>query len=291
MLCARAFARAHNDGVYFGTRGYSKHMTKLQVLVAAMHQTDFSLVEKMNLQCDAIIANQTNNDSYDVMEYPFGRVQMISTCTRGVGINRNIALAAAQAEYVLFADDDVTYTGGMPQTVIAEFNAYPDADILIFGIDYTKNGTVIERRRPGVKRRHLWNSLRFGAAVTAVKLSALRRCGVEFSTIFGGGCIYGSGEDTLFIKDCIFSGLKVYSTNAVLGTCSKDTSSWFTGCNEKYFYDKGALMAYLFPHCRYIAALYFAVRVKKQTDITCLKRIKLMFEGVCGGKKLEPYKP
>ena len=34
-------------------------MITLQILVAAMHQTDFSLVEKMNLQCDAILANQT----------------------------------------------------------------------------------------------------------------------------------------------------------------------------------------------------------------------------------------
>ena len=58
--------------------------------------------------------------------------------------------------------------------------------------------------------------------------------------------IYSSGEDTLFLKDCICNGLKVYSTNTVLGRCSKrDTSTWFTGCNEKYFYDSGALMNYL----------------------------------------------
>ena len=266
-------------------------MTNLQVLVAAMHQTDFSLVEKMNLKCDAIIANQTDHDSCNVRQYPFGSVQMISTCTRGVGKNRNIALAAADAEYVLFADDDVTYTDEMPQLVISAFGAYPDADILIFGIDYTKNGVVTERRRPGERRRRLWNSLRFGAAVTAVRLSAVRKRGIEFSTFFGGGCIYGSGEDTLFIKECLSGGLKIYSTNAVLGRCSKDTYSWFTGCNEKYFYDKGALMAYLFPRCRHAAALYFAIRVKKHTDIPCPKRIKLMLAGVKGGERLEPYKP
>ena len=266
-------------------------MTELQVLVATMRQEDLSIVEKMNIKCDAIIANQTNHSSIAIQSYPFGNVKLISTDTCGVGINRNIALAAAEAEYVLFADDDVTYIDGMPEMVLSEFVARPDADVLIFGIDYTKNGVVIERRRPGNKQRHLWNTMRFGAAVTAVRLSAIRNAGIKFNTYFGGGCLYNSGEDTLFLKDCILNGLKVYSTNAVLGTCRKDTSTWFTGCNEKYFYDKGALMNYLFPHFRYLAALYFAVRVKKQTDITCWRRVKLMFAGVAGGKRLEPYRP
>ena len=40
-------------------------MEKLQVLVAAMDQTDLSLVTKMNLACSAIIANQTDHFGYD----------------------------------------------------------------------------------------------------------------------------------------------------------------------------------------------------------------------------------
>ena len=266
-------------------------MVDLQVLVATMHQTDFSLVKKMNLTCDTILANQTDHNSFCERVYPFGSVKMISTNTRGVGVNRNIALEAAEAKYVLFADDDVTYADGMPEMLLAEFKAHPNADVLIFGIDYTKNGVVTEQRRPGNKRRHLWNAMRFGAAVTAVKLSAVRVPEIKFNPFFGGGCVYSSGEDTLFLRDCIHKGLKVYSTNAVIGSSRKDTSTWFTGCNEKYFYDKGALMNYLFPHFRYLAALYFAIRVKKQTDIVCYKRIKLMLAGVRGGKRLEPYQP
>lgn len=263
---------------------------KLQVLAATMHQTDFSLVRGMNLQCSAILANQADHEGVESRVYPFGVVQMISTKTRGVGVNRNLALEAAEAEYVLFADDDVTYADGMPQKVLAEFDAHPDADVLIFGMDYTKNGTVVERRRPGNRQRRLWNAMRFGAASMAVRLQAVRSCGIQFSTYFGGGCLYGAGEDNLFLRDCFANGLRVYSTSTVLGICRKDGSTWFSGCNEKYFYDKGALMAYLFPHFRYAAALYFAIRVKKQTDIGCLKRIRLMLSGVRGGKKLEPYR-
>ena len=37
-------------------------MKKLQVLVATMHQKDLSLVEKMNIRCDAVIANQADKN-------------------------------------------------------------------------------------------------------------------------------------------------------------------------------------------------------------------------------------
>ena len=37
-------------------------MGKLQVLVATMNQCDVSLVEKMNLNCDAVIANQADRE-------------------------------------------------------------------------------------------------------------------------------------------------------------------------------------------------------------------------------------
>jgi len=215
---------------------------------------------------------------------------MISTSTLGTGINRNVALDAANADYVLFADDDVTYYDGVKQMVIYEFYLHPNADVLIFGIDYTKAGAIFERRRPGNKKRHLWNSMRFGAAVMAARVSAIRSKKIRFNTYFGGKSLYSAGEDTLFLRDCIVGGLNVYSTNAVLGISKKDTSTWFVGCNEKYFYDKGALMNFLFPHFSYLAALYFAGKTKKQTDISHFKRIKLMFDGVRGGRRLEPYK-
>ena len=37
----------------------------LQVLVATMHQTDHSLLEKMNIQSDAIVVNQCNRNEVE----------------------------------------------------------------------------------------------------------------------------------------------------------------------------------------------------------------------------------
>jgi hypothetical protein len=94
----------------------------------------------------------------------------------------------------------------------------------------------------------------------------------------------------LFIKSCFDNGLKVYSNSYVLGSCCKDSSTWFIGYNEKYFYDKGVLVRYLFPRFAYLFAMYFAVNFKRITEIGVFRRIKLVYSGVRGGKTLKPYK-
>lgn len=260
-------------------------MARLQVLVATMHQKDLSVVEKMNIRCDAVIANQADRNEILVEDH----FRMITTDTRGVGLNRNIALLAADADILLFADDDVVYYDDMPQAVVTAFEENPQADVLIFGMDIVKNGKVIERRHLKNQRLHVFNAMRFGTYRIAIRRNALLRANIMFNQNFGGGCPFSSGEDSLFLKACFDRGLKVYADQYVLGTCAKDTSTWFVGCNEKYFYDKGVLMRYLFPCVPHVMALYFAIRFKRQTEVSVWQRIWLMQKGAYGGKTMQPY--
>jgi hypothetical protein len=131
--------------------------------------------------------------------------------------------------------------------------------------------------------------MRFGTYTMAVRRRALVGHNITFHQCFGGGCMYSAGEDSIFLKNCFDRGLKVYSGTYVLGSCCKDTSSWFVGHNEKYFYDKGALMAHLFPWIPHLMGIYFGVRFKRETEVPVLRRVGLIFRGIAGGKKLRPY--
>ena len=261
-------------------------MNRMQVLVATMHQKDLSIAEKMNIRCEAVIANQADRNEFCVD----GDLKMITTNTRGVGLNRNIALLAADADILLFADDDVVYYDDMPQSVLRAFEENPQADVLVFGLDITHNGEITERRRLTKKRLHIWNAMRFGTVRMAVRRSALLRGNIVFNQNFGGGCPFSSGEDSLFLKACFDAGLRVYAHTYVLGTCAKDTSTWFKGFNEKYFYDKGVLMRHLFPRMPRVMALYFGIRFKRKSELGTMRRVQLMMAGVRGGKNMEPYK-
>lgn len=262
---------------------------KLQVLVATMRQTDFSLVEKMNIQCDSIIANQHDGYSVDELITAHGTVKMISTPTRGVGLNRNIALMASEADILLFADDDIIYCDGALSSVKQAFDDLKEADAIIFSIDLTRNGEIFEKRHLHIKRMNFHNSLKYGTYVLAIRRSALLLKNIKFTHLFGGGCIYGSGEDSLFIRDCFKAGLKVYSHSCILGKCAKDSSSWFTGYNKKYLYDKGAWIACAFPKFKHLIKWYFVCKFSKMSQISFVKTLKIINKGIRGFKTLTTY--
>ena len=261
----------------------------LEVLVATMQQTDFSLVEKMNLRQNAVIANQCGKWSHAQQQTEFGMVRMLSSDTKGVGINRNLALQAAQGDILLFADDDMTYYEGELQGVIDAFKELPDADVILFGVDMTRNGQVYERRRCRVRRARLWNSMKYGTYRIAVRNQAIKKNNIWFSTLFGGGCQYGCGEDSIFLCDCFRAGLKVYSHCYVLGACAKDSSSWFSGFNKKYFFDRGAMLSCAFPKSKHLIKWYFIWKFSKKTELALITVIKQMNDGIRAYRDLRGF--
>ncbi len=262
---------------------------ELQVLVVSMNQQDFSLIDRMNIRTNAIIANQTTQNSYDEKEYDFGKVKMISTDTRGVGLNRNIALLASEADILLFSDDDMYYYDGALDSVKNAFSKNPDADVILFSLDITQNGEVVRRKYLKKGRKHIWNSMKYGAAVIAIRRRAVLQYNLKFNELFGGGCPFSNGEDSLFLKACFDNSLKVYGDPYILGSCSKDSSTWFTGYNEKYLYDKGVLLNYLFPGMKYLFAVYYGWRLKNRTNFSVFTNIKMICNGIKNAADMKTY--
>ena len=252
---------------------------KLEVLVATMGQKDLSLAEKMNIGQAAVIANQCGSFGYEEQQGKGGKIRMLSTDTRGVGINRNLALELAQGDILLFADDDIVYYDDL-QPVIDAFRELPDADVIFFAMDMTRDGKIFDKRRHKRRRLHLYNAMKYGAARMAVRRKAVEEKRLRFSTLFGGGCLYCSGEDSIFIRDCLKKGLHLYPHEHVLGSCAKDSSSWFTGFDEKYFFDRGAMIACAFPKAKSLLKWYYIFKFAKKTKLPLSAVIRRINEGI-----------
>jgi glycosyltransferase involved in cell wall biosynthesis len=97
-------------------------MTSIEILVATMFQKDLSKYNEMNIQTDAVFANQ--DDRYDYLEKVINgnTVKMITTAQRGLGNNRNIALSHAKADILVLADDDLVYMDDYKETLLNAFN-------------------------------------------------------------------------------------------------------------------------------------------------------------------------
>ena len=249
-------------------------MSKIEVLVACMNQKDDSLYKIMNLHTDAVLANQGSKYFYSEYTEPDGsKVRLISTADRGVGKNRNKALMNAEGEYLLFADEDLIYVDNYEQLVLEAFESRPKADIIFFNLEYLNR--LIPGREPHTKfkRVHLWNSGRYGAAKMAVKKSSLEKACLSFSTLYGGGARYSSGEDSLFIRDAFRKGMKIYACPSVIGKVRQEKSSWFNGYTEKFFIDKGILLANAFPVLKHVLIYLFAYRLKDLSEEFNFRRI------------------
>lgn len=215
---------------------------RLQVLVAAMHQKDHSLLDKMNIKTDAIVANQCDTDSVERLEHNGNSVVYLNFAERGVGLNRNNALMRADGDLLVFADDDEIFADDYESIIKQAYNELPDADAIVFNI-ITLGRDVGRRDITKISKLNFFNALNYGTARLTVKNSSIKRCNINFSRRFGGGTEYSSGEDTLFMCDMLKNKLNVYAYPALIASVDQADSTWFGGYDERYFFDRGALFA------------------------------------------------
>ncbi len=263
-------------------------MSRIQVLVACMRQSDDSLYKTMNLQTDAVLANQCDIYEYREFTEPDGStVQLVSTNDRGVGKNRNKALSFATGEYLLCSDQDMIYVDGYADIVESAFRKCPNADIIVFRLEYLNRFTPQRKETEKFCRVHIWNCMRYGTARVAMRKGAVEKACLSFSTLYGGGARFCSGEDSLFISEAIRKGLKMYVCPIVIAKVKQEESSWFKGYNDKFFIDKGVLLANAFPYLKSLLVYYFAYGLRNVSkDYGFRKICRLMRQGFHEYKKI-----
>lgn len=250
---------------------------KVTVLVSTMHQKDYSIVERMNIQSDAIIINQCEKNNIVELQKSEYNIKILSLKERGVGLSRNTALMRATSDFVVFADDDETFVDGYAETIIEEFKRHPKADMLIFNVK-SKNKLRPQYEIKKYSRVYKYTCLKYGAVRIAIRLDKLREVNVYFSLLFGGGAKYSNGEDSLFICECIDKGLKVYASEKLIGYVEQNDSTWFKGYNKKYFNDRGVLYKKISKYFYWLLSIRFLIKIHRhyKNDISFFKALKYM---------------
>lgn len=252
----------------------------IQVLVATMDQKDHNLLEKMNIQTDAIIGNQCDRNEIEEFSYNGHNIKYLSFNERGVGLNRNNAIMRATADICILADDDLVYIDGYQEIVEKYFKDNPHADVLIFNLNEENTNRYVINRRFKVGYR---NFMRFGAARLAFRTESIMKNGISFNLRFGGGTKYSAGEDTLFLKECLRKKLNIIAIPEFIAKLTEEReSTWFNGYNDKYFRDRGALFAAISNKYAIILSLQFAIRHRNmfKKDINWYEAFKLMCKGI-----------
>jgi len=255
-------------------------MYSIEVLIAAMNQKNADLYHRLGLKTDAVIANQTDHYGYEEYHLNGKTVKVISTNDRGVGKNRNTAFLHASADICLIGDDDLTYQPDYAEIIQQAFEELPNADMIVFNL--TNSLSPDKRIITKISRVHLYNFLRYGAPRIAFRRTSLLKANIWFSLLYGGGTKYSSGEDNLFLREALAKGMKIYTYPRKIAETKQETSSWFKGFNEKYFFDRGVLIANAFPKMKHFAAFYTALHLRSISELSVQHTLRSLLWGIEG---------
>ncbi len=182
--------------------------TQLQVLICAYGPDGLERVKK---SAHPQVEGVEYLVSWQTEEYPSGTIirerddiRIITTATKGLSVNRNTALSMASAPLLLIGDDDADYREEWLMNVIDGFKENPEADIIAFR--YESESSV--KHYPS-KPFSLAKSPK-GYYTSSIEI-AFRREAVQgkiwFNENFGIGATFPSGEEDIFITDCLDRGL------------------------------------------------------------------------------------
>ena len=259
----------------------------VQLLVSCVNADIPELIKKMKIQSPAVIVNQCDRDGEEHLTTPAGEIHVLYRKERGVGASRNLALERSCRDICIFSDEDIVYEAGYAARIEEEFAAHPEADGLLFQVEVDPSRKTYQNDSFGPVNR--FNCGRYPAYSMAFRTEKLHAAGAHFSLLFGGGAPYSNGEDSLFIRDCIRAGLKLYKTPVCIGEEIPRPSTWFTGYHEKFFFDRGVLYHFLYGRAAHLWGFRFVFckRHLMCREIPWGKALRLLYKGIREGRKID----
>lgn len=259
-------------------------MSKIEVLVTTMYQSDFSKYTEMNLQTDAVIANQADDNFTEEKTINNAKVKLVTTNTRGLSKNRNIALEnlSDDAEFIMFADDDLKFYDGYEETILKEFEMHPEAQAIKFNLNCISDRKISMKAIARFKKATRKEVTSYGVWGMAIKKNVILKSNLKFNERFGAGTENYCGEDSIFLQELFKKGVSLYVSPNYIAEIDQSNSSWFEGNTEKKFVVSGMIINECYPAFSYLLVLRSAVKAYKRgnTELSLLKIIKCYYKGI-----------
>ena len=260
---------------------------RVEILMSVMNQTDMKLAEQCNADTDVLMINQCDKEDYQEEIYNGHKIRMISTTERGLSKSRNMAIKNALGDILVIADDDLTYKDGYKDAILKAFDKEKKADAIAFNVHHT----ILRHKRKTnkkFKKALPWKS--YCSVSLAFKRRKILEHNVFFNANFGAGSgVVSSGEESVWQHDLRKKGLKIYQHPFCIAEVSQAESTWFSGYDEKFFYDKGYYLAEVMPTIKYFMKYYYIYRLKNVSKLSVREQIKWLNSGIRGHKNELSY--
>ena len=255
---------------------------EIQYLISTMDRDSISFFENMNIKSNALIINQYGKDKYiHEISRSISNIEVINANERGLSKSRNKALENAQGEICVICDDDVTYTEEASQIILNAYSEFPDADIIVFQL-LNSQGKPYKNYSSFPQKINFLKSLKISSVEITFKRNSIQSRNIKFNERFGSGSEFSSGEESIFLKNCLDNDLKIQYVPKVIAKLNDSESSWFNGFNKEYFENKGACYYAISKNLYLLLIMQFVIRKKTlyKENLTMIKAFQYMIKGV-----------
>ncbi|MDY6826327.1 MAG: glycosyltransferase family 2 protein [Bacillota bacterium] len=244
---------------------------RINILVATLDQgikrvPNILLPQRGDLQY--IVSHQVTSKKYRKIPAALTRKDISVVQIEGKGLcrNRNNALALADGDIIILADDDVRYRDEYMENVKNAFNDDQDLSVACFKIATPPGEPEYKEyaRRPYLldeEEHHYISTLEI-----VFRLDRIKEEGLYFDERFGLGSKLNSfGEESVFIHDCLKAGLRVkYIPQYIVEHPSVSTIKSIGRYEEVHNIFKGAYDARRYGWLAFPAAFYGTLKLWPQ---------------------------
>lgn len=181
--------------------------------------------------------------------------------SRGVAHSRNAALAAVASDWLLFADDDLTFHPEGIAALIARCDREAAADFLCARLT-DETGLPRKRYAPDGTRARWFNCGKVGTPELALRPGRVRAAGIGFDPGFGAGAPDWMGDEYIFLCDALRAGLKGWHVDVVPAS-HPAASSGLTNTPEAMAVRRRVLIRALGRWASLLPRLAFALRHRR----------------------------
>lgn len=164
------------------------------------------------------------NEEHDVQR-KLSRPDITVVWSEGIGAarNRNSALAHVRSEFLLFADDDLSFAPEGIAALIDRFDEERGMDFLCARLT-DETGALRKKYSPDKTAARWFNTGKVQTPEMALRWAAFHRTRVLFDEDFGAGMPNWLGDEYIFLCDAMRAGLKGQHVNIIVA-CHPSESS------------------------------------------------------------------
>lgn len=236
-----------------------------QILLACMHQNDFSILDRSNISCNVIAVNQCDEEK--ILFSGDKKRQMVYTTQRGLSRGRNCAIDKATADICLLSDDDEVFKNNVDELVLNAYRKHPEADVIAFQVANASSfGQNVENDYKTYPAKAFQCNFLQTLKISSWQISFRRKSIVEknirFDECMGSGTGNGGQEESKFLADCHKAGLRIWYVPVEIARMEEaHDSQWFKGFDRKFFYDRGwATRRFMGYPLAFAYALYYVLK-------------------------------